>query len=144
MPTIAETARGRANIYGVKGVFSTNFVIASKQALSVKVTGDEVKQKDNMGFTSGIRITDLGYEADVTLLLEGTSYSEAKTSGNYVIPLATVSIATGDLSVLTGTWQLMLGQSWDLKNDQATTMKVQLRRWDDSGQNALLVSTTPS
>lgn len=141
MPTIAETARGQANIYGVKGTFSVNFVVASKQALSVKVTGDEVKQKDNMGFTSGIRVTDAGYEADLTLLLEGSSYAAAKSSGDYVTPLASVTISGADLGVLNSTWQLMLGQSWDLKNDQAATMKVQLRRWHDSAQNALLVST---
>lgn len=145
MAEIAEIQKGEAKLWGITND-GTAFTISTLATFSIKTASltHEFRLKDEQDATDydvAAIATNGMLKATVTVSLAGATRAAAAATGVFLAPLATVTLAHFKLSALNGTWQYAGNQKIDLSSGDVAKLTLELRKYDDSGQNTVMTTT---
>lgn len=139
---MANVLRGKAQVHGVVGTFDViTYPVAQSMRFSQSFDLDVAK--DELGNDAAWRTANELYDVDLAMKLLGDTLAHAKAGAALLAPLATVTISSGDASIVNGTYQVINGGEIDLGNTKIGDITFKLRRYANSTQNTLF-TTTPS
>jgi hypothetical protein len=144
---MANTFRGYAQVAGVSGSLTVAAVALYPLKESMKFTHnfEEDIIKDEQGNDAAWRAFNEKYEGDLAMRLVMTgspsTFANAKALAAALTPYAIVAISGCDIAAWNTSYQVITGSDIGLTNNTAGSMSWKLRRYADSTQNTLAVST---
>ena len=139
--------RGKAQVSGINGWTADVILYPSPTSVKLSHRFEESVVKDNLGYDCAWRGYNEMIEGDLEMILidqtGSPTVAHAKAGAAFFAMFATVTISGCDVTALNTTYQVISGAEITLKNTDTGVISFKLRRYVDSTQNTLAV-TTPS
>lgn len=143
---MANTFRGKAQVAGVSGTFTAPAAFYPlKESMRFSHAFEEDIIKDEQGNDAAWRAFNEKFEGDIGMRLVVTSgsntFAAAEALAAQLTPYQIVTITGCDIAAWNTSYQVVSGSDIGLTNTTAGSMSWKLRRYVDTTQNALAVST---
>jgi hypothetical protein len=134
------TKRGKANVDGVRGTIDLVVYPVAQSGKASQNWNEEVIQ-DASGFDAAWLARNHHYLNDFAFKLLGTTAATAEGGAAFIAPLATVVLSAFEVTQFNGSYQNISGAEIDLGNTKVGDFSLKFRRYADTTQNSLAIST---